>query len=98
MQAFFKKIFTIAVICAIGYFILAYHYIIIDNSVRMLKKSELTLKYTFFSTKGKEINKILSIPELWDDEIGDLLVEEDKLTEEDLEKYRIKMEAEEEED
>ena len=98
MQAFFKKIFTIAVICAIGYFILAYHYIIIANSVRMLKKSELTLKYTFFSTKGKEINKILSIPELWDDEIGDLLVEEDKLTEEDLEKYRIKMEAEEEED
>ena len=98
MPAFFKKILIIAIICTIGYFIMAYHYIVIDKSIRMLKKSELTLKYTFFSTKGKEIKKILSIPELWEDGIGELLVEEKKISEEDLEKYQIMKEAEEEED
>ena len=98
MQAFFKKILTLAIICTIGYFILAYHYIIINKSVRFLKKSELTLKYTFFSTKGKEIKNILAIPELWDDGIGELLVKEKVISEDDLEKYQIMKEAEEEEE
>jgi hypothetical protein len=60
----------------------------------MLKKSELTLKYTFFSTKGKSIDSILTVRELWDDGIGDLLLEEGKITEEELAKYESKMEAE----
>ena len=98
MQAFFKKVLIIAIICAIGYFTLSYHYIIINKSVRMLKKSERTLKYTIFNTKGKEINSILSIPELWNDGIGELLVEEKLLSKDNLEKYQIMKEAEEEED
>ncbi|MBN2419637.1 MAG: hypothetical protein JXL81_09655 [Deltaproteobacteria bacterium] len=96
MNAFFKKILTIAIICAIGYFILAYHYIVIDKKVRMLKKSELTLKYTIYSTKAKEIKNIVTIPELWFDGIGELLLEENKISEEEYEKYRIMMEEEEE--
>lgn len=95
---FFKKILTIGVIAAICYFLMAYHYIIIGNSISILKKSELTLKYTIYNTKGKEIKKILSIPELWDDGIGELLMEEGKISEEELEIYRVKKEAEEEEE
>ncbi len=98
MPAFLKKILTIGIICAIGYMILAYHYIVIDNSVKMLKKSELTLKYTIFSTKGKPAEKVLGVPELWNDGIGDLLVKAGKISEERLEKIRMKKEAEEEEE
>ena len=98
MHAFFKKILTIGIICAISYMILAYHYIVIDKSVKMLKKSELTLKYTIFSTKGKPAEKVLEIPELWNDGIGDLLVETGKISEANLERIRMKKEAEEEEE
>ena len=98
MPAFIKKILTIGIICTICYFLLAYHYIVIDNSLKMLKKSKLTLKYTIYSTEGKEINIILSKPELWNDGIGELLVREGKMSEDDLEKYRMKKEAEEEEE
>ena len=97
MQAFLKKILTIGIICAICYFLLAYHYIVIDNSLKMLKKSKLTLKYTIYSTKGKTVETVLSVPELWEDGIGELMVRERKMSEDDLEKYRMKKEAEEEE-
>jgi hypothetical protein len=43
---FFKKIMTIAIIAGILYLLLGYHYIVVGKSVKMLKKSELTLKYT----------------------------------------------------
>ena len=97
-MAFIKKIITIAVIAAVLYLLLGYHYILIDHSVKMLKKSSFTLQYTFFNTKGKEAGKILSIPELWDDGIGDLLLKEGKISKEKLELYKEKMEGGEEED
>ncbi|MFC1867723.1 hypothetical protein ACFL0H_06280 [Thermodesulfobacteriota bacterium] len=92
---FAKKIAIIAILCAIFYLLFSYHYIIIDNSVKMLKKSELTLKYTIFNTKGKDIKGIFKIRELWDDGIGDLLLEAGKISEERLELYKEKMEEEE---
>ncbi|NLD35967.1 MAG: hypothetical protein GX654_03775 [Desulfatiglans sp.] len=96
-MAFLKKLLTLGIICLIGYLFLGYHYIVIDKSIKMLKKSELTLKYTFFSTKGKPIEKALEVPELWDDGIGELLVKMGKLTEEELEAYAAKKAAQEEE-
>ncbi len=98
MGAFFKKLLTIAIICAVCYAFLGYHYIVIGKSVKILKKSELTLKYTFFSTKGKEPKKVMSVPELWEDGIGELLLEEGIISENELEKFRIMKEAEEEEE
>lgn len=95
-MAFLKKIITIAVVVAVLFFLLAYHYIIVDNSVKMLKKSTFTLEYTIFNTKGKEVEKILSIPQLWNDGIGELLLEEGKISEDQLELYRQKMEGEDE--
>lgn len=94
-MAFLKKIIIIAIIVAVFYFLLGYHYIIIDNSVKMLKKSTFTLEYTIFNTKGKEVGKIVTIPQLWNDGIGELLLEEGKISEEKLELYRMKMEGEE---
>ena len=38
MGAFFKKLLTIAIICAIVYALMGYHYIIVDKSLKMLKK------------------------------------------------------------
>jgi len=90
-----KKAVIFAVIAGVLYLLLGYHYIVIDKSVRMLKKSEYNLKYTFFSTKGRSVESILSIRELWDDGIGELLVEEGKISEEYLEMYKYKIEGEE---
>ena len=89
-----KKIIIIAAIGAAFYFLLGYHYIVINNSVKMLKKSEYNLKYTFISTKSRSLDSIITIRELWDDGIGDLLFEEGKITEDELAKYQEKMEGE----
>jgi len=97
-MVFLKKIVIVAIIVAIGYALLGYHYIIIGKSVKMLKKSNLTLQYTIFNTKGKEASKILSIEPLWEDGIGDLLAEQGMISEEQLELYKEKMEEEEDSD
>ena len=95
---FLKKIVVIAFIVAIFYVLLGYHFIIMDKSVKMLKKSTFSLKYTIYSTKGKRAETILSIPQLWEDGIGDLLLQKRKISPEKLELFRAKMEEEEEED
>jgi len=92
---FLKKIVMLAIIGTVIYFLMGYHYIFIGKSVKMLKKSEYTLKYTIFSTKGKTIEKILSVRELWDDGIGDLLLENGLITEEQLAAYQQKMDEKE---
>ena len=91
-----KKIIIIAVIGAALYFLLGFHYVVIDNSVKMLKKSGYNMKYTFVSTKSRDLEKILTTRELWDDGIGDLLFEEGKISEEQLVMYQKKMEEDEE--
>jgi hypothetical protein len=92
---FLKKIVIIAILAGILYALLGYHYIYLGGkSVKMLKKSEYTLKYTFFSTMKKSTEAMLSIPELWNDGIGELLLEEDVITKEEYEKYKLKMEGE----
>ena len=92
---FLKKIVIIAILAGILYALLGYHYIYLGGkSVKMLKKSEYTLKYTFFSTVKKSTEAMLSIPELWNDGIGELLLEEDVITKEEYEKYKLKMEGE----
>lgn len=88
---FLKKIITIAVIAGALYMLLGYHYIYINKSVKLLKKSEYNLKYTFFSTQSRSIESILSIPELWNDGIGNLLVKEGMISRDDLAMYRSRI-------
>jgi len=92
MQRALKKLVIWAVILACGYFVLSTHFIFIGKDLRLLKKSRLTLEYTFFSTQGKSIESIMDVEELRNDGIGRLLVEERKITEDQLDaildKYR----------
>jgi hypothetical protein len=94
---FFKKILIVAVIGAAVYFLMSYHYIFIGRQVKMLKKSEFTLKYTFFSVKGRSAESILDIKDLYNDGVGQLLVDEGQMSEERLNIYEAKLKAENEE-
>ena len=89
---FRKKLLIWVIVGAVIYSLLSYHFIFVENTVKLLKKSSLTLNYTLFSTKGKTNESILSIDELREDGIGDLLVEAGRLTEEELEVLLSKIE------
>ncbi|MBW1862712.1 MAG: hypothetical protein JRJ02_10115 [Deltaproteobacteria bacterium] len=91
---FRNKIIVFAIIGIVLYFLLSYHFIIIENGVKLLKKSSLTLEYTIYSAKGKTNAMILSIDELREDGIGDLLVEMGKMSEQELELLMLKYEKE----
>ena len=83
-MVFFKKLLFWAIIGGIIYFFLSYHIIYIDKSLRLLKKSELSLEYTFYSADLKTDKTVLSIDALREDGIGDLLVEMGRLSEEEM--------------
>ncbi len=89
---FRKKLLIWVIVGAVIYSLLSYHFIFVENTVKLLKKSSLTLNYTLFSTKGKTNESILAIDELREDGIGDLLVEAGRLTEEELESLLNKIE------
>ncbi len=88
-----KKFFWWGCGAAALYVLLSYHFIFFGwRNVKILKKSQPTLEYTFFSVHGKKIPKILAIDQLREDGIGDLLVEMGMLSEEQLEIYLEKYE------
>jgi hypothetical protein len=91
-----KKIFIFVVLGAALYIILSYHFIIIGNSITMLKKSYMTLEYTIFSTKAKSVESILAIDELREAGIGELLVKMGKKGKA-LERYRRESDEDEDE-
>jgi len=67
-----------------GIFSSAIIFVFVGSNVRLLKKSQLTLEDTFYSTQGKSWQSVLSNDRLRRDGIGKLLVEMGKLTEEEL--------------
>ena len=91
-MSFRKKFVICLVLGGVLYFLLSYHFIFIDTTVKLLKKSRLSLNYTVFSTKGKTNKSILSIAELREDGIGDLLVEMGVMSEEEMERLVAEME------
>lgn len=83
---------------AIGafYFLLSHH--IIFTSFRdftIFKKSELTLKYTFFSMKQQSPERILRIKELRDAGIENILLEKGLVSEQRLDKILDDIDAQE---
>jgi len=90
-MTFRKKIFYWAIALAAAYFLLSYHVIFFGKRPRILKKSHLTLTYTFYSIQSKPNKKIMSIDDLREDGIADLLVDEGRMSEEErdlfLERY-----------
>ena len=88
MRDVFKKIILLGIIGAIIYMLLGYHFIIIRNNVRLLKKTSYNLDSIFYSTKGKRVETILNNDVLWKAGIGELLVKEGLISEEKLEQYK----------
>ena len=88
MAQVLKKYLLYAIIAGLVYLMLGYHYIYtgregvnILDSVRVLKKEKLNLRYTFFSVQKKKPETIMKIDELREAGIGDILVEFDIITE-----------------
>jgi len=98
MSQVLKKYLIWAVLGAAFYGLLSYHFIIIGHSVNLLKKSELSLNYTFYSTNGKRNRTMMAIDELRDDGIGELLMEKGRMSEAEYNKYMEKYAYEEEDD
>jgi hypothetical protein len=81
-----KKVFLLFIVAALLYFFLSYHIIIIEGdprNVRLLKKSSLTLRYTFFDTRGRSNKSMMSIDILREAGIGEILIEEGLMTEQE---------------
>ncbi len=91
-MVFFKKLLFWAILGGILYFLLSYHIIYINKSLKLLKKSELTLEYTFYSVDLKNNKAVLSVDTLRKDGIGDLLIETGRMTEEEMERLLYKIE------
>jgi len=88
----FKKIIIWVIVAGIIYFLLSYHVIIIGRGARLLKKSGFSLEYIVFNTKGRSNASIMDIEELREAGIGELLVEEGRMSEAELEKLMLKYE------
>ncbi len=104
MPQVLKKYLFYAVLIGSVYALLGYHYIYtggegvdLMDSVQILKKEKLNLRYTFFSVKSKKPASILKIDVLRDAGIGDILVEYDLITEEEKHVIENKYDYEEEE-
>jgi hypothetical protein len=84
---FLKKLLLWGILGGILYGLLSYHFILVrGKKLRILKKSELTLEHTIFSTHGKKMEKILEIDALREDGIADILEEEGLITEKEKRK------------
>jgi len=89
-----RNYIIIAALAYGAYFVLDHHFIIDGKDFYLLKKSEITLSYTFYNIKDKKIESIMEIDALRNDGIGDLLVELGMLTEEKKNKLEAKFDAE----
>ena len=80
-----KSYIIIGIFLALGYFISSHHIILykMNNSLGfdLLKKSYLTLEYTFYNVTTKRPENIMKIDLLREAGIGDLLVDIGRLTE-----------------
>jgi hypothetical protein len=78
-----KKFILLVLAGALLYFLLSYHIIIIEGdvrNVRLLKKSSLTLQYTFFDTRNRTTKSMISLDLLREDGLGEILIEEGLMT------------------
>jgi hypothetical protein len=94
-MSFWKKIIFWGSLAAALYIALSYHFIFFGwTNIKTLKKSELTLSYTFFSAQGKTNRVILAVEPLRKDGIADLLVEMGRMSEEQKEAFMALYEEE----
>jgi hypothetical protein len=87
-----KKLIVWGCVAGALYFLLSNHVIFVGSRVRLLKKSSLSMDYTFFSTQGKTNQAILSVDTLRHAGIGRLLVETGKISGEELDRLTATIE------
>ena len=86
MREQIKKYIIFAIIGAGLYFLLSYHFIYCGGmTIKMIKKDEPNLHYTFYSIENKRPETIMAIDTLRENGIGDILVERGLLTEDEKE-------------
>jgi len=81
-----KKVIFLILVGALLYFFLSYHIIFIEGdprNIRLLKKSSLSLEYTFFDTRNRSNKSMLSIDILRENGIGKILIEEGLMSEQE---------------
>ncbi len=100
---FNKRIKNLLVAGIVGYgfyFMLTHHFIYVDSSIAILPKSEPTLTNTLFSTGDRKevlykgIDSIIANEDLRDAGIGELMVEKELISEEELQAAELKVDAE----
>ena len=67
---------VILVIAALGYGALNYHFIRLDDGIKILKKTEMNLEYTFVDARGAKKFKLFLNPALLKAGIKDVLSDE----------------------
>lgn len=78
-----KRYFLIGLLAYGAYFVMDHHFLFEGKKFYLLKKSEPSLKYTFFNMTDRKTESIMKIDELRQNGVGDLLVELGKITEEE---------------
>lgn len=93
-----KTYIIFAIIIGAFYFLLSHHFIFFGwgdlDDIKILKKNELTLKYTFFSLKQANPYQVMRIEELRDVGIGEIMVEKGMVSEEKLRQITQKIDLE----
>jgi len=67
-----KKLIVLIIAAACAYGVLSYHFILMDSSVKILKKSEITLDDTFVDARGPNKSKLFLNPALLKAGVKDL--------------------------
>lgn len=89
-----KNYFFVALAVAAFYFLLSHHFIFYSfRDFDMLKKQELTLKYTFYSIRQHTPYDTLRIQALRDAGIEDILLERGMVTQQRLNELLRKIDA-----
>ena len=80
-----KQYIIILILLGISYFILSHHFIFTQwDQVDLLPKEKLTLRYTFFSLRQANPNKVMRIEVLRDAGIGEIMVERGMVSQQKL--------------
>lgn len=87
-----KKLIVWGCVAGLVYLFMSNHLIFVGSNPMLLKKTKLSMDYTFFSTQGKTNQSILSVDVLREAGIGQLLVQKGMISEEELERLTDKIE------
>ena len=69
---------VLIIIGIVAYGLFSYHFILMDSSIRILKKETLNWQYTFVDARGAKRYKLILNPALAKAGLKDLLLKEDK--------------------